>query len=389
MFDCILLCAGSGTRTKLSYNKIFYKVNNQCLYEYSLNTLLSMEEVDKVILVVNKNDYDFFFQKYKDNNRILITLGGEERNDSVYQGCLKASSEYVLIHDGARPNIQKEDILKVYEEAKLHQASALAIQAKDTIKEVNQDGFIDKTLNRKCLWQMQTPQGVHRLKMIEGLEQLKKEQLNKPIYDDVMVFEVVYGIQPKIVLGNDQNIKVTNESDLEYIKFLLNKGENMVPNQLYRIGHSNDLHPLVPNRKLILGGIEIPYELGLDGHSDADCVLHAVTESILGALGLCDIGTHFPDKDDQYLNMDSSYFVMKAYELMDKCGYEINNMDILIYLEKPNLVKYKPLMREKIASLLHTDIHNVNVKATRKEGLGYIGEGKAIEAECVVLLIRK
>ena len=159
--------------------------------------------------------------------------------------------------------------------------------------------------------------------------------------------------------------------------------------QMYRIGHSNDTHKLVEGRKLMLGGVEIDYQYGLLGHSDADVVLHAVCESIIGALGKGDLGEMFSDKDPKYKDIDSKYFVSEVYKLMDSMGYMINNLDIIIYLEKPNLVKYKPLMREVISNLLHTDIANVNVKATRREGLGFIGNQEGISAEAVVMLVLK
>lgn len=155
---------------------------------------------------------------------------------------------------------------------------------------------------------------------------------------------------------------------------------------MYRIGHSKDTHRLVENRKLILGGVEIPYHLGLLGHSDADVVLHVVSECIIGALGLGDLGTFFPDNDPQYLNQASSYFVIEAVKLMRAKGYVVNNIDITIYLEKPILSKYKPLMKHNISNLLQIDIDDVNIKATRGEGLGYIGRGEGISAEAVVLL---
>ena len=157
----------------------------------------------------------------------------------------------------------------------------------------------------------------------------------------------------------------------------------------YRIGHSMDTHRLVEGRKLILGGIEIPFKLGLLGHSDADVVLHAVSEAILGALALGDIGEMFSDKDDKYKDINSSYFVEEVCKIMDSKGYEINNIDIIVYIEKPSLMPYKALMKENIARLLHTDLENVNVKATRGEGLGYVGEMKGISAEAVVMLVRK
>ena len=385
MFDCIILCAGSGTRTNLGYNKVLYKVNDKPIYAYSVDLFKSISEVGKIVIVSSTNDYDYFVNEFKDDNRIVVTIGGKERSDSVLSGLKMCDSEVVLIHDGARPNIIKEEVLDVYNEALKNKVSVLAVKAKDTIKKVDDDLYAVDTLNRNELMQMQTPQGVNREMMIAGLQKIKDK---KAILDDAYVFEKVYGINAKVVLGRYENIKVTTESDLDYVEFLMGvKDKDM--SGYFRIGHSNDVHKLVKGRKLILGGVEIPYELGLLGHSDADCVLHAVCESILGALGLCDIGTLFPDTDNKYKDMDSKIFVSKAYELMDERGYRINNIDIIIYLEKPLLVDYKPLMKECIASLLHTDVDNVTIKATRKEGLGYIGEGKAIEAESVVLLVRK
>lgn len=155
---------------------------------------------------------------------------------------------------------------------------------------------------------------------------------------------------------------------------------------VYRIGHSHDTHRLVKGRPLILGGVKIEHELGLLGHSDADVVYHAVAESIIGALGKGDLGKHFPDGDDKYLNMDSSYFVTKVYEMMENEGYALSNIDITIYLERPILKDYKGLMEQNIAMLLHSDLTRVNVKATRGEGLGYIGREEGISAEAVCLL---
>jgi len=155
---------------------------------------------------------------------------------------------------------------------------------------------------------------------------------------------------------------------------------------MYRIGHSHDTHRLVANRKLILGGVEIPYPLGLLGHSDADVVYHVVAEAIIGALGLGDLGTLFPDNDPQYQNISSSYFVTYVADLLMNKGYKVCNIDLTVYLEKPNLKPYKEQMKNNIASLLHISSDLVNVKATRGEGLGYIGRGEGISAEAVILI---
>ncbi|MBR3150684.1 MAG: 2-C-methyl-D-erythritol 2,4-cyclodiphosphate synthase [Erysipelotrichaceae bacterium] len=156
-----------------------------------------------------------------------------------------------------------------------------------------------------------------------------------------------------------------------------------------RIGHSRDIHRFGKDRKLVLGGVEIPYELGLVGHSDADALAHAVIEAIIGALGLKDIGTHFPDNDPRYKGISSMLLLDEAYRMMDEKGYEIGNLDSLIMIEKPKMAPYIDQMRSNLAEHLHCDPADVNVKATRGEGLGFVGEGLGVEADCVVLLRKK
>lgn len=158
---------------------------------------------------------------------------------------------------------------------------------------------------------------------------------------------------------------------------------------MYRIGHSIDIHRLVEGRKLILGGIEIPHELGLLGHSDADVLLHAVSESIIGALALGDLGKFFPDTDPKYKGIDSKILTSEVVKMMEEKGYEVNNLDCLLIMEKPKMRPYIDTIRESIASLLHTSIENVNVKATTNEKLGEIGNGLAIQAHASILLRKK
>lgn len=158
---------------------------------------------------------------------------------------------------------------------------------------------------------------------------------------------------------------------------------------MYRIGFSKDIHPLKENRLLILGGIHIPYHLGLDGHSDADVVIHAISEAILGALAIGDLGTHFPDNDDKYKNIDSTILLKEVVKMMENNHYEINNIDVQIGLSKPKLKDYKEAMRNNIASLLKTNIENVSIKAMTYNSLGDIGNNNAAEASCVVMLRSK
>lgn len=156
-----------------------------------------------------------------------------------------------------------------------------------------------------------------------------------------------------------------------------------------RIGHSRDIHRFGENRKLVLGTVEIPYEYGLVGHSDADCLVHSIVESIIGAMGLGDIGKLFPDTDPKYKDIASSYFLLQVKQMLIDNKYEIVNLDSTILIEKPMMAPYIPLMKENISKLLDIDPSKINIKATRGEGLGFVGEGKGCECDCVCLLKEK
>ena len=156
-----------------------------------------------------------------------------------------------------------------------------------------------------------------------------------------------------------------------------------------RIGYGEDIHRLVPNRKLILGGVEIPFNQGLLGHSDADCLLHAISDALLGACALGDIGDHFPVDDPQWENADSKKILSESYSLVKKKGYQITNLDASVLAEKPRLSPYRLAMRESIARVLELDLNQVSVKLMTNEGLDAIGKGKAIRSTCICLLERK
>lgn len=158
---------------------------------------------------------------------------------------------------------------------------------------------------------------------------------------------------------------------------------------MYRIGQSIDIHQLVSGRKLIIGGVEIEHDRGLLGHSDADVLCHAIIESIIGALGLGDIGKHFSDTDEQYKGISSLILLEKTFSMMDERGYEINNLDAIIIIERPKMAPHIQKMKENISSILKCDIANINIKATRGEKLGFIGHEEGAVSQCVVMLKKK
>lgn len=158
---------------------------------------------------------------------------------------------------------------------------------------------------------------------------------------------------------------------------------------MIRIGQSTDIHQLVKGRKLILGGVEIEHEMGLLGHSDADALLHAIAESILGALALGDLGKHFPDTDERYKDMNSLWMLRQVYKIMEEKGYAIGNLDAMIMIERPKIAPHIPTMRKHVAEALCCDMEQVSIKATRGEKLGFVGREEGVQAQCVVLLHKK
>ena len=158
---------------------------------------------------------------------------------------------------------------------------------------------------------------------------------------------------------------------------------------MIRIGQSTDIHQLVKGRKLILGGVEIEHEMGLLGHSDADALLHAIAESILGALALGDLGKHFPDTDERYKDMISLWMLRQVYKIMEEKGYAIGNLDAMIMIERPKMAPHIPAMRKHVAEALCCDMEQVSIKATRGEKLGFVGREEGVQAQCVVLLHKK
>jgi 2-C-methyl-D-erythritol 4-phosphate cytidylyltransferase/2-C-methyl-D-erythritol 2,4-cyclodiphosphate synthase len=212
--------------------------------------------------------------------------------------------------------------------------------------------------------------------------------------DDAVLVERL-GIPVKIVQGNYQNIKITTPEDLIVAGALLNTPDNLDPtaedggqSRVGRMGIGYDVHRLVEGRKLIIGGVEIPYPQGLEGHSDADVLLHAIKDAMLGAAGLGDIGRHFPDSDVQYKGISSLVLLTKVRDLISQQGWQVNNVDAIVIAEKPKLAPFIALMNHTIAAALGVETDRVNIKATTTEGLGFTGRREGIASQAIVSLAR-
>lgn len=361
----VLLLGGSGTRCGLPYNKVLHKINGIPLFMYSLDVALKCS-FDEYILVVNSNDLDSvncYLSNYSYQN-IKVVIGGLERLDSVKNGLKEVVSDIAFIHDSARPLLSKKSLLELMNKSNLFEVGYLYSDVYDTIRLLD-----NRTIDRNTLLSVSTPQFFSK-------NLFDKILSNKTfITDEVSLFEQLDIARIKC----NNNIKVTTKEDLDYVTYMLSTKYE------YVIGHSLDYHPFSDYNELILGGVKFKDYKQLLGHSDADVLYHSVTEAIMGACNLGDLGTLFPDTDNKYKGMDSSYFLKEVMNRI-KDKYELVNIDSTLYLQKPNLKDYKAQMVRNVQLLTNTSFVSVKAATLNKEGL--IATNKGIGAETVVLLKR-
>jgi len=367
----ILLAAGNGKRLKSSTPKPYHKINNRTLLERSLNSFKDFIKVEKTVIVYNKKH-----KKYLNKlnlKKVLKVTGGKSRQESVYialNKIRKMKCKKVLIHDCARPSPSKKLIGKVIFNLKRNDAVVPIIKVNDATKRVEKN-MIFKNIKRDSLRLSQTPQGFSYEKIFKK----HKKNINENFDDDSALFtnddEKVL-----IVNGSKKNIKITDNEDLNIFKSL-NKLESYS-------GIGFDIHKLTKGRKLYLGGIKIPFNLGLKGHSDADPVIHALIDALLGACRLGDIGKIFSDKNIKYKNIRSTILLKKIIELIYLKNFTINNIDINIITQKPKIKKYSKKIINKICTICKINSNQMNIKGKTTEKLGLIGKGNAIASEVIV-----
>lgn len=362
----VVLAAGKGTR--IGFDKMLYKLDEFEVVHHSIKAFQDNDFIDKIIVAAGENIDEIEKIAHRFSKVCSVVKGGETRAISVLNSLEKVNSgALVAIHDGARPFVSQQVINDAIQGAFENSAAVPCVKVKDTIKQ-SEGEFIGQTFERDRLYITQTPQVFSS----DMYKQLIDMYFDKSITDDAQLFEKA-GIKVKITQGDYENYKITTIDDIK-------KEKNM------RIGHGYDVHKLVEGRKLIMGGVEIPYEKGLLGHSDADVVLHAVMDSLLGALALGDIGKHFPDTDERYKGCDSMDLMRHVADMIFDKGADVENIDVTILCQKPKLSPHIMKMRENIANTLHCDLDKISVKATTEEGLGFTGEGLGIACHCVCLL---
>lgn len=378
-FGAIIVAAGNSTRMASQLPKILLEIDGKTVVERSVKAFLTAVSISSVTVVCRHSEMELLKAVFKDYDRAInFVVGGETRQESVKQGILNSPyCDYFVIHDGARPFISSQLIEAVCRDAEIYGASAAAVRVKDSYKLVDSDNFVLESPNRDQLRAVQTPQVFERELYLRAVEQA--ESSRRSYTDDCQMVEAM-GHKVHLVDGDYRNIKITSRDDIEVARGLAGEGRAM------RIGSGYDVHRLVVGRKLILCGVSIDHEKGLLGHSDADVAAHALSDALLGAAGLGDIGSHFPDTDSRYKGADSMELLGRVCSMVGREGYELQNLDITIIAQRPKLAPYIADMRDNIAVSCGVAVEQVAIKATTEEGLGFTGREEGIAAQAVVLL---
>ena len=380
--SAVLVAAGSSTR--MGFDKLSFDLGGETVLHRSIRAFAQCPQITELVLVAGKNR-EFVAQQAADCPKpVQIVAGGATRAESAKNGVLAAHGELVAVHDAARPFVSASVITAALEAAARCGAAAPAVPVKDTIKAaargdgktVPPDCAVCATPDRSTLYAVQTPQCFDRAAYLAALEELDETRA-RLVTDDCSLFELT-GRPVQLTQGDYANLKITTREDLPCPA--QRKETEM------RIGHGYDVHRLVEQRKLILGGVEIPFEKGLLGHSDADVLTHAVMDALLGAAGMDDIGRLFPDCDNAFLNISSLTLLERVMKALTEQGWQVVNIDATLVAQAPKIAPYRQEMRCALARTLGIRPEQVNVKATTEEHLGFTGEGLGIAAHAVALI---
>ncbi|PHQ72181.1 MAG: bifunctional 2-C-methyl-D-erythritol 4-phosphate cytidylyltransferase/2-C-methyl-D-erythritol 2,4-cyclodiphosphate synthase [Sneathiella sp.] len=374
----LIVAAGRGHRTGHYLPKQYLELAGKSVLRRAIEAFVDHPGIDGIAVVINENDVNLYEKTIGHHILLPWIAGGEDRQQSVRKGLealVGQSPDVVLIHDAARPFVSHDLITRCLTSLAGSEAVVPALKITDSLKEIDGDAVIG-TVDRETIVAAQTPQCFAFSAILAAHRAFAGEQVT----DDIALAELA-GIAPKTVDGDVTNFKITTSEDVtKAVQYVTKKLTDI------RIGQGFDVHAFALNRELWLGGVKIPHEKGLKGHSDADVALHALTDAILGAIGAGDIGTHFPPSDAQWQGARSDIFLAHAAELVREAGGIINNIDLTIICEAPKINPFRNDMRMQIAKILGIAEDRVSVKGTTTEKLGFAGRGEGIAAQAIATI---
>jgi 2-C-methyl-D-erythritol 4-phosphate cytidylyltransferase/2-C-methyl-D-erythritol 2,4-cyclodiphosphate synthase len=375
--------------------KQFYGLAGLPVLVRTVRAFHSVSDIDTIVLPVPPDarkrveEMVATFELVPKSGKLIVVSGGRTRQDSVQAGldALSPATEVVLVHDGARPLVSTRIIETCLQEAARSGAAMAAIPVSDTLKAVTAAKQIKKTVDRQGLWQAQTPQAARVALLRKAYAAAEKTGFVGT--DEASLLEQI-GCPVNVVAGSKKNIKITLPEDLQVAEAIImqNGHGNTSPQTALslRVGHGYDAHRFTADRPLVLGGVTIPLSEGLLGHSDADVLTHALCDAILGALGVGDIGAHFPDSDQQYKNIRSIELLEQVMALARDKNYSLVNGDLTMVAQQPKLLPYLLEMQKNLAQACRVEQSRINIKATTTEKMGFIGRAEGLGAHAVVLL---
>ena len=384
----IIAAGGRGVRFGATIAKQLALLAGQPVLQRSVTAFLRHEQInDLVVALPSSLAVDLPAYLRGAPKPITVVDGGERRQDSVANALSRVSdaADIVVIHDAVRPLVSADVITRTIAAAAAHGAAIAAVRATDTVKRGDERGYVRDTLPRGQIFLAQTPQAFRPSVLREALASAAGEE---DATDEATLVERA-GHQVHLVQGDPRNLKITTPDDLDMAERLIGGNQlsrAAVPPSL-RIGNGYDLHRLVQGRPLVLGGVVIPFEKGLAGHSDADAVAHAVTDALLGACGAGDIGRHFPDSDPAWKDADSLALLSKAVRMVAGAGYGVINVDVVVIAERPKLAPHVDAMCANLAAAMGVLPGQISVKGKTNEGVGSVGAGESIAVHAVALLM--
>jgi 2-C-methyl-D-erythritol 4-phosphate cytidylyltransferase/2-C-methyl-D-erythritol 2,4-cyclodiphosphate synthase len=384
MVTGIIAAGGRGLRMGGDRPKQLLTLRGVTIVQRSVTAFDRCGHVDEIVLVLPPDLAVPSVVATPDGTPLRVVSGGSRRQDSVARGfaAVSALSDIVVVHDAARPLCSPALIIRTIEAALRHGAAIAAVPVNDTLKQrsVGDGRFVSRTLWRERIVMAQTPQAFRRDVLAAAIK-LGREEVSAT--DEAMLAERA-GHRVALVEGDPRNIKITTAIDLVIAERLL--GETMATG---RVGFGYDLHRLVEGRPLVLGGVHIPHDRGLLGHSDADAVCHALTDAILGAVAAGDIGRHFPDTDPRWKGASSIDLLRAVVGLVGSLGFVVVNLDVVIVAERPKVAPYVDQMREAVAAAVGILPAAVSIKGKTNEGVDAIGRGEAIATHAVAMLTER
>ena len=379
----IIVAAGSGSRAGDGPPKQFRLIDDKPMLRHSLDALNAHRLIDTIVAVVAGGQEDQASEIVAGLSGVTIIIGGETRRDSVRNGLqhLQKNPEItaVLIHDAARPFLPNLVIDDLIAALATHAGAVPALPVTDSLARSHDGATLSASESRDGLWRIQTPQAFHLNAICASHDQWNAAQ---EATDDARM-AMAAGFNVALIPGDERLAKYTFSSDFA------GHTQHKAPMQMFRTGTGYDVHRLVEGEELWLCGIKVEHDKGLSGHSDADVALHALTDAILGAAAMGDIGDHFPPSDPQWRGAASDRFLAHAVSLVAAKGYKIANVDVTIICEAPKIGPHREKMRQRVAGILQIDIDALSIKATTTERLGYTGRGEGIAAQAVATLMKE